>query len=309
MTDADVDGAHIRTLLLTFFYRQMRELIEGGHIYIAQPPLYKVKKGKQEQYLKDDSELNEYLLQCSLDGVQFSVSQDAPPLSGLAFENIVREYLEAKAIINRLSNRFDQEVLNQLMTAGLFNSNWALDSEPLNLWILRLESALSAESPPGVVYKAMPFREEDGELLGLQVSRKIHGLSSEIVFSPEFFQGADYSRLSAIGTQFSDILGEGAYLIKGERRKPVSTADEMMEWLTAEAKKGQHIQRYKGLGEMNPEQLWDTTMDREARRLLKVNIEDAVAADEVFTTLMGDQVEPRREFIEENALDVANLDI
>ena len=309
MTDADIDGAHIRTLLLTFFYRQMRELIEEGHVFIAQPPLYKVKKGKQEQYLKDDSELNEYLLQCSLDGVNLTVSEKAPPLSGIAFENIVRDYFEAKAIINRLSNRFDSEILNKLMSAGMFDPTWKIEAPQLNSWLRDMQTGMTEIAPPGIHYEVTPFFDVDGDSVGINVSRRIHGLATEIKFAPEFFQGADYSRLSAIGSQLTDLLGDGAYLSKGERKKSVTSVDDMMAWLTGEAKKGQHIQRYKGLGEMNPEQLWETTMDREARRLLKVNIEDAVAADEVFTTLMGDQVEPRREFIEENALDVANLDI
>lgn len=309
MTDADVDGAHIRTLLLTFFYRQMRELIEGGHVFIAQPPLYKVKKGKQERYLKDDTELNEYLLQCSLDGVKLFVSEDAPALSDIAFENILRDYFEAKSILKRLSNRFDSEILNKLMSIGMFDPTWRSDSDQLKSWLRDMQLVISENPPTGIHYHVTSFVGADGDSVGVKVARRIHGLTTEIRFPPEFFQGADYSRISAIGSEFSDLLGDGAYLSKGDRKKSFHSVEDMMEWLTSDAKKGQHIQRYKGLGEMNPEQLWETTMDRDARRLLKVNIEDAVAADEVFTTLMGDQVEPRREFIEQNALYVENLDI
>ena len=287
----------------------MRELIECGHIFIAQPPLYKVKKGKQEQYLKDDSELNEYLLQCSLDGVNFFVSEDAPALSDIAFENIVRDHFEAKSILNRLSNRYDSKVLKTLMSIGVFNPLWKAGSDQLNSWLDDMQTAISKSAPSGIHYDVTPFFDIDGDTVGINISRRIHGLTTEIKFTTEFLQGADYSRISEIGSEFADLLGNGAYLSKGERKKPFNSVDDMMDWLTGEAKKGQHIQRYKGLGEMNPEQLWETTMDREARRLLKVNIEDAVAADEVFTTLMGDQVEPRREFIEENALYVSNLDI
>jgi len=309
MTDADVDGAHIRTLLLTFFYRQMHELIEKGHVYIAQPPLYKVKKGKQEQYLKDDGELDEYLLQCSLDGVKFFVSEEAPSLSDIAFEKIVRDYFEGKSIIKRLTKRYSSEILNRFMGLDVFDTAWNLESDALTAWIDSFQIALIKESTPGIQYVVKPFTDHDSELTGITVTRWIHGLATEVKFSPGFFQGADYIRLASIGAELRELTAEGSYLKKGEKIKSVTSAEDMMEWLTAEAKKGQHIQRYKGLGEMNPEQLWETTMDRESRRLLKVNIEDAIAADEIFTTLMGDQVEPRREFIEENALDASNIDI
>lgn len=308
MTDADVDGAHIRTLLLTFFYRQMHELIERGHVYIAQPPLYKVKKGKQENYLKDDGELTEYLLQSALDGVKYFVAEDTPPLMELALEKIVRDYFEADQIVSRLAARYERSILIKLMYSRGFDINWTEDTEDLQNWINELSQALTEQAPPGISYSLSTY-QSDSAKTGLLVDRKIHGIGHEIRFTPEFFETADYKRMRSVGEELVGLISPTSYVQKGERQRPVESIDYLMTWMMTEAKKGQHIQRYKGLGEMNPEQLWETTMDKEARRLLKVNIEDAVAADEVFTTLMGDQVEPRREFIEENALDASNIDI
>jgi DNA gyrase subunit B len=309
MTDADVDGAHIRTLLLTFFYRQMPELIERGHIYIAQPPLYKVKKGKHEQYLKDDSELNEYLLQTALEGASLHVSSNAPPLSDVGFEGVLRDYFIADAIIARLSNRYENSVLRILMHLPALDPSYSATSTMAVSWAKELQDALSKQAGAGIHYDVNIVVLDSNQSTAIKVSRRIHGLSQDTVFSPDFFRGADYLRLHEIGSTLKDLLSPGAYVVKSEKTHLVTHVSDMVQWLVADARKGQHIQRYKGLGEMNPEQLWDTTMNRETRRLLKVNIEDAIAADEVFTTLMGDQVEPRREFIEENALDVENLDI
>jgi DNA gyrase subunit B len=309
MTDADVDGAHIRTLLLTFFYRQMPELIERGNVFIAQPPLYKIKKGKQERYLKDDEELNDYLLQSALDGVRLHTAANTPALSDQGFEQVVRDWFTAQGIMRRLSNRFEAKVLQNMMYLDAFDPTWDPHGADGLEWCRQLQQSLSAGAPPGIGYSVDLILAADGASCNLLVDRKIHGLSNEISFGAEFFRGSDYRRLQEIGAELRDLLSEGSYLTKGDKAIPVSSVSEMVDWLVTEAKRGQHIQRYKGLGEMNPNQLWETTMDQETRRLLKVNIEDAVAADEVFTTLMGDQVEPRREFIEENALDVANLDI
>ncbi|KOR30189.1 DNA gyrase subunit B [Achromatium sp. WMS1] len=309
MTDADVDGAHIRTLLLTFFYRQMRELIERGHIYIAQPPLYKIKRGKQEQYLKDDAELNDYLLRTALDGVNLHVNAAAPPLSAAALERILRDYFVADTIINRLARRYDAMLLKTLMYQPTLSLSDVTEVTPeIQEWITNLQSRLAINAAPGIRFTVdVILMPEDR--LSIKISKQHHGLIYNTLLPQEFFASIDYRRLTTIGQQFNDLLEPDAYLTKDEQRHPLTTVNNMVLWLLADAKKGQNIQRYKGLGEMNPEQLWETTMDRDARRLLKVNIEDAVAADEIFTTLMGDQVEPRREFIESNALDVLNLDV
>jgi DNA gyrase subunit B len=309
MTDADVDGAHIRTLLLTFFYRQMPELIERGHIYIAQPPLYKVKKGKQETYLKDDVELTEYLLNAALDGVQLCVSADSPSLSTEAIEKLVRDYFSAADIIRKLANRYDESILEKLMSVGRYDITWDAGSAESLRWCNTLQELLMASAPPGVSYSVVAESVEDSEESCLLIDRKVHGINHLIRFSPEFMKTADYRRLTEVGEVLSDLLGHGAYVMKGEKRREADSIRGVMDWIMAEAKRGQHIQRYKGLGEMNPGQLWETTMDQESRRLLLVKIEDVIAADEVFTTLMGDQVEPRREFIEKYALDAANIDI
>jgi DNA gyrase subunit B len=287
----------------------MPALIERGHVYIAQPPLYKIKKGKQEQYLKDDAELQEYLLQSVIDGIRFFVSADSPPVADVAFEQAVRDYFLADRIKSRLANRYDPRILDELSNLPPFSPAWDPTGPDALAWAARLQTGLQVELPPGTDYRAQPITGGPENRTGILVSKKIHGLSQDTVFSPEFFASSDYSRLVQIGEKLRDLFVSGAFLEKGERRIPAASLQDTMKWLTTEAKKGQHIQRYKGLGEMNPDQLWETTMDRDARRLLKVRIEDAVAADEIFTTLMGDQVEPRREFIEDNALDVANLDV
>jgi DNA gyrase subunit B len=309
MTDADVDGAHIRTLLLTFFYRQMPELIERGNIYIAQPPLYKVKKGKQESYLKDDNELNEYLLQSAVDGVTLYLSKETPPLSDVAFEKLIRDYFSAIAIVDRLSKRFDRSILNKLIWMDTFNPSANEDSMEIKAWIDSLNSALLETGEMGVHYSVTSYTDNSGLGIGVKVNKQIHGIFTEQKLTPEFFKSSDYIKLASIGSEFNTIFSEETYLEKGERQLFVPSIGELSEFITKEAKRGLHIQRYKGLGEMNPDQLWETTMDPETRRLLKVNIEDAVASDEVFTILMGDQVEPRRDFIEHNALDVINLDV
>jgi DNA gyrase subunit B len=309
MTDADVDGAHIRTLLLTFFYRQMGELIERGHVYIAQPPLYKVKKGKQEQYLKDDSDLDQYLLQTALDNANLFVSADAPPLSGTALEELAHRYTTVMASIRRIAQRYDREVLEKLIfmpeaDSALFNSSQKMDQ-----WLEELTGRINAERGISDQYQIGPIVDTSEETKAIRVVRKIHGIESESLLAMDFFSTGDYRRLVELGTQLDGLVQEGAYIKRGERKKEIASFSQALTWLMDEAKRGQHIQRYKGLGEMNPEQLWETTMNPEARRLLRVDIEDAVAADEIFTTLMGDHVEPRRDFIEQNALTVENLDI
>lgn len=309
MTDADVDGSHIRTLLLTFFYRQMPELIERGHIYIAQPPLYKVKKGKQERYVKDDSELNEYLLQSALESAGLHVSADSPAIAGVTLETLAQQYLTVKATIGRLSSRYHTELLDKIVYMPALTAEKRTDQAAATAWFAELSDRLNADDTSAVHYEIAV--EEDNEHGGwlARINAINHNVGNERVMASDFFASSEYQNMVALGEQLQDLLGEGAFVQRGERRSEVTSFRQALDWLMAEARRGQHIQRYKGLGEMNPEQLWETTLDATARRLLQVRIEDAVAADDVFTTLMGDQVEPRREFIETNALQVANLDI
>jgi DNA gyrase subunit B len=308
MTDADVDGSHIRTLLLTFFYRQMPVLIERGHIYIAQPPLYKVKKGKQEHYVKDDLELNALLLGTAIDNAALHVNADAPPLSGLGLESLAQKYQEVQSIVRRWARRYDERFLEQLLYVPRLTPASFDRLDTLKDWCRHLETRLNSLDDVSRRYRvAVGTLPAGGHRIDLQ--RLEHGLSSEKHIPREFFESAEYLRIAELGQTLSDLLGPGAYIQRGESRQEVASFKATMAWLFEEAKKGQSIQRYKGLGEMNPEQLWDTTINPETRRLLQVRIEDAVAADDIFTTLMGDAVEPRREFIEKNALQVSNLDI
>ncbi|MDG4550721.1 MAG: DNA topoisomerase (ATP-hydrolyzing) subunit B [Candidatus Contendobacter sp.] len=308
MTDADVDGSHIRTLLLTFFYRQMPELIERGHIYIAQPPLYKVRKGKQEQYVKDDAELSANLLRTALEGAVL-IADDQPPLAGTALEELARAYMAVRATIQRLSRRYDGALLEQLIyLPGLDHARWR-DGVFLREWADDLTRRLRALHGDRPRYEAAIEEREDGEGYQVVVARRAHSLARHIRLTTEFFASHEYASLARFGARLAGVFDQGAEARRGERSQTTRNFREVMDWLLEEAKRGQHIQRYKGLGEMNPDQLWETTMNPETRRLLQVRIEDAIAADEVFTTLMGDQVEPRRDFIEQNALDVLNLDV
>ncbi len=308
MTDADVDGAHIRTLLLTFFYRQMPELIERGHIYIAQPPLYKVKKGKQETYIKDDAELRRYLLHRALDYAYFHVSAEAPPMSSEALSGLAEFHAMVSSIIDRRARYVDRKFLEGLIHSEPVDETLLENKGKLDQWLADMADALNADEPPHSQYILERVKTESG--YDIQLTRKTHGIERIQLISGDFFQSADYKKMLDLRAHLDGLIEEGAYVAKGDKKTvPVDSFKEMIGWLMDEAKKGQHIQRYKGLGEMNPDQLWETTMDVENRRLLRVNIEDAVRADEVFTTLMGDEVEPRREFIEQNALLVENLDV
>jgi len=307
MTDADVDGSHIRTLLLTFFYRQMPELIRRGHIYIAQPPLFKVKKGKQERYVKDEAELNSYLLQLALDGARLHVTADAPTISETAFESLAQEYMRAGLLMNRMERRFNRDVLEAMINQLPLKEYDLSDAGTVHRYGELLTSTLNAALTSTSQYSATAT--EVDALHGISLTRRVHGNDKEILLDPGFFKSPDYRQLAKLAEKLVDMLGEGAYVARGERDLPVESFKQAMDWLINESKRGLTIQRYKGLGEMNPEQLWETTMDPEARRMLQVSIEDAIAADEVFDTLMGDQVEPRRDFIERNALSVANLDV
>jgi len=316
MTDADVDGSHIRTLLLTFFYRQMHELIERGHIYIAQPPLYKIKRGKQEVYVKDDAELNAYLLNSAMDNAALHVNSEAPPLSGIGLETLAKEHIAVENIIARLSKRYDEVVLRALSQLPTVTTDSADDLDALEAWAEELSKVLPkhtgdrAENGNGGSYSAALDRgDEDGEGVRIGITKVQHGLGATRYVPREFFGTNEYRHIMALAEKLSDLLSEGAKVTRGERETPIDSFAAAVEWLMAEARRGQSIQRYKGLGEMNPDQLWDTTVNPETRRLMQVKIEDAVKADEIFTTLMGDQVEPRREFIEKNALTVENLDV
>lgn len=311
MTDADVDGSHIRTLLLTFFYRQMPELIERGHIYIAQPPLYKIKKGKQDSYVKDDTELSENLLQAALDGAMLVPKNSAnQAIEGAALEGLARDYMAATAVIQRLSRRYDSALLEQLIYVPVLESSrLRAESGYPGGWIDGLLDRLNAGSGERPVYRALVEPRAEGESLSLVISRRTHGLDRQFRLSAEFFGSGEYATLARLGGRLSGLFDSGVEVRRGERTRVVRHLRETMDWLLDEAKRGQHIQRYKGLGEMNPDQLWETTMNPATRRLLQVRIEDAIAADEIFTTLMGDQVEPRRNFIAQNALEVLNLDV
>jgi len=309
MTDADVDGSHIRTLLLTFFYRQMPEMVERGHIYIAQPPLYKVKRGKQEQYVKDEAEFTAHLLQAALDGAVLTLAAETPPLSGNALENLARGHMAVMAMIQRLRQRYDRGLLEQLVYMPRLNRGRLKDQAYLEAWLADLVKRLNARQGEKAIYSATVEPREGRETLAVAVLRNIHGLAKETHLSLEFFESPEYESIVGLGAKLEGLFGPGAQVRRGERNQEVDNFAQAMDWLLEEARRGQQIQRYKGLGEMNPVQLWETTMNPETRRLLQVRIEDAVAADEIFTTLMGDQVEPRRDFIEQNALTVANLDI
>ncbi|HXY76027.1 MAG TPA: DNA topoisomerase (ATP-hydrolyzing) subunit B [Steroidobacteraceae bacterium] len=309
MTDADVDGSHIRTLLLTFFYRQIPELIERGHIYIAQPPLYKIKRGKQESYVKDDNELNQVLLNTALEGAALHVNAAAPPLSGSGFEALARKYMEVQAIIRRWSRRYDDRLLEQLIYMPEVTREDFDRIEWMRGWTHDLNARLNALADGTRTYRVELRGASDGHAARVIVHKTEHGTPSHKFLPREFFESAEYQRIADLARTLAGLIGEGAYVLRGGERQDVGSFKEAMKWLFDQARKGQTIQRYKGLGEMNPEQLWETTINPETRRLMVVKIEDALAADDIFMTLMGDQVEPRREFIEKNALSVTNLDV
>jgi len=303
MTDADVDGAHIRTLLLTFFYRQMPDLVERGHIYIAQPPLYKVKHGKAEQYLKDATELDAYLLKVALDGARIEPGSGRPAIAGAALEELARQHVLATHVIDRLSNWMDVEALRAIGDGLVLNLDDAA------------AAAVSASALQAALHEAEVSAEVDPrtDKLHLRISRRHHGNVRSSVLTADFVHGSDYEVLSRAGLTFKGLLDADAVARRGEgdRQKEMKVADfrSAMTWLLSQAESAVSRQRYKGLGEMNPEQLWETTMDPTVRRLLRVQIEDAIEADRVFTMLMGDEVEPRRDFIETNALRAGNIDV
>ncbi|WP_346796972.1 DNA topoisomerase (ATP-hydrolyzing) subunit B [Halomonas sp. Bachu 37] len=311
MTDADVDGSHIRTLLLTFFFRQMPELIERGHVFIAQPPLYKIKRGKQELYLKDEQAMVDYLTTTALDGARLHVNADAPGISGSQLEALVKQYRDVMRRIDRLARVYPREVLRKVVHAAHLDGEASLkDRVTMQNWIDELQAQMDDQ----VAYEGGPryhFSLKEDTERGLflpAVALVAHGVTTDYDWGLDFFESVDYRAMAELGNTLDGFLEEGAYIARGERQRTIMTFNDALEWLMSEGQRGLSVQRYKGLGEMNPDQLWETTMDPDSRRMLRVTIEDAVAADMMFNTLMGDEVEPRRDFIESNAL-VANLDV
>jgi DNA gyrase subunit B len=301
MTDADVDGSHIRTLLLTFFYRQMPELVERGHIYIAQPPLYRAKLGKEERYLKDEHELNEFMLKQALVDAALHPGAAREPISGDPLAELAKSYLLSEAVIDRVSRLIDREVLQAILAGARVDLSSRAAAEAS---AAALEAAIAGE---GVA--VAPHFDQKTERYQVRVERTRHGNVRMSTIDTEFVHSGDYAKIRQTAELLRGLVESGAYVQRGDKKQPVRDFAEAMKWLLGEVEKATTLQRYKGLGEMNPGQLWETTMDPAARRLLRVQIEDGIAADEIFTKLMGDEVEPRRAFIESNALGVRNLDV
>jgi DNA gyrase subunit B len=301
MTDADVDGSHIRTLLLTFFYRQMPELVERGHIYIAQPPLYRAKLGREERYLKDEHELNEFMLKQALVDAALHPGAGREPIAGDALAELAKSYLLSQAVIDRVSRLIDREALQAILLGVRIDLS---QRETAEASASALAEAMGAEG-----LAVAPHFDQKTERHQVRIERTRHGNVRMSTIDTEFVHSGDYAQIRQTADMLRGLVGAGAYVQRGERKQAVKDFAEAMNWLLAEVEKSTTLQRYKGLGEMNPEQLWETTMDTKSRRLLKVQIEDGIAADEIFTKLMGDEVEPRRAFIESNALGVRNLDV
>jgi DNA gyrase subunit B len=304
MTDADVDGAHIRTLLLTFFYRQMPELVERGHIYIAQPPLFKVKQGKHEQYLKDEQELDQYLLESAIKDATLLTKKGGNNLTGDGLGEIARQMVLTEAVIRRIAPHYDEAVLRAILHVGAIDLTSEAKVEKVAQAIRERLINKSTEKSEVIV-----SLDEETKTYKLAVHKFVHGNLESCVIDALFLSSGDYQQLLKTSQMLDGLVGAGAVIQRGEKSESISNFKEALDWLLGEAKHNLNIQRYKGLGEMNPEQLWETTMDPNVRRLLKVQIDDAISADEIFSTLMGDQVEPRRAFIENNALGASNLDI
>jgi len=308
MTDADVDGSHIRTLLLTFLYRQMPELIERGHVYIAQPPLYKVKKGRHERYVKDDKELGAYLMELALDGADIALGANGETVHSAEVNHLAEDYRQFVEISKRLSRRFQPELLNAMVAVPMLTASTIESVDAVREWFEVLQTDMNTNGPGDARHYRISVLDRADGAFEARVGGTVHGVETTRSVESEFFRSAEYRKLVLAGAHLRAPLPEGSRAIRGEKVQPVASYEQALQLFLEEAKRGVHIQRYKGLGEMNPEQLWDTTMNTDTRRMLQVRIQDVVAADELFTTLMGDQVDPRREFIESNALAVANLD-
>lgn len=309
MTDADVDGSHIRTLLLTFFFRQMPEIIERGYIYIAQPPLYKIKKGKQEQYLKDDEALNAYLTSIAVDNSSLFTAEGAPAISGVALETLVLQYQAADKMIARMHRLMPVDILNQLVYSETLSTSDFSDEAKLQAFTTSFVNQMTSDESDGATYLGEVLKDEEFNRFYTKLTMRMHGIDYNYNIDYDFVESSEYKKIAALNDAINGMMSDGAYIQRGERTQAIESFKEALEWLMHEAKRGQYIQRYKGLGEMNPSQLWETTMDPDSRRMLQVKIEDAISADQLFTTLMGDHVEPRRHFIEANALNVENLDV
>ena len=309
MTDADVDGSHIRTLYLTFFFREMRELIDRGHVYIAQPPLYKLARGKQSRYLKDEPALAEYLTQSALEEAAIFTNAEAPPLAGEALAELVSSYQAVASDTERLARVYPRDVLWAMMAVPSLATEDLVDEAKVQAFATSLSERLLTPQDKSVVYEIFVRQDPERGFYYPVVRRTAHSVATDTVLGRGFFDSPEYLALRALGERLDGLIEADGFFQRGEKRFETQDFAAGLDWLLAEARKGCSIQRYKGLGEMNPEQLWETTMDPEARRMLQVTIEDAFLADQMFSTLMGDDVEPRREFIEQNALAVANLDI
>ena len=306
MTDADVDGSHIRTLLLTFFYRYMPDLIKREHIFIAQPPLYKIQKGRSKQYLQDDEGLQSHLLQLALEKASLFTSRDTPPISGETLEALIKKFQNAQNLCENLSSRFPQQFLKPLLNLPFLDVSASPDDQTLQSYASQLKAEILSEA---TIDTADVIASADDHGVQLIVSFFENGSEVTTVIGENFFRSSDYMAISAIGSDLFEMFAEDAYCQRGERTNEVRNLSGAIDWLMEQAKKGQDIQRYKGLGEMNPDQLWETTMNPENRSMMQISIDDAQKADFIFSTLMGENVEPRREFIEENALKVSNLDV
>ena len=308
MTDADVDGSHIRTLLLTFFFRQMPQLIENGYIYIAQPPLYKIAKGKQHQYLKDEQALTNYLTQAALDSSSLHPNADAPGIGGTALETLVAEYRHVMAIVERLSRLYPSLVLEEMIYQPALTLEQLAQRDTVTAWCAKLQAALELAANGSHRFDVNVYEDMERHLFLPAVRITAHGVPMEHLIQRDFFASGEYQHIVKLGQQLQGLLEEGAYVKRGDKSTPATSFKQALDWLMDESRKGHTIQRYKGLGEMNPEQLWETTMNPQFRTMRQVSIENGTEADRVFSMLMGDDVPPRREFIEKNAV-YANIDI